>query len=166
MQRLLPLFFFIALCGLWSCSSNQTMDLNKQLAQLSVSWELVSNQIGDAPGYRSRFVITNQGKSTLDRTDWKLYYNQTNRKVKANSTQGPATVASIKGDFYSLTPSEAFSLSAGESISISWDLSDWGIKESDAPLGLYFVNEEDETAVQSIPVEDYTILPFDNRKDK
>lgn len=161
MQRLLSLLLFIALCGLWSCSSNKNMDLNEQLAQLSVSWELVSNQIGDAPGYRSRFIITNNGQSTLDRTDWTLYYNQTNRKVTANSTQGPATVASVKGDFYSLTPSETFSLAAGESISISWDLSDWGIKESDAPLGLYFVNEEDETAVQSIPVEDYTVLPFD-----
>ena len=134
------------------------MDLNEQLAQLSISWELVSNQIGDAPGYRSRFIITNNGTQTLDRTDWQLYYNQTNRKVKANSTQGPATVSLIKGDFFRLAPTAAFSLPAGESISISWDLSDWGIKESDAPLGLYFVNEEDET---SVPVEDYTVLPFD-----
>ena len=158
MQRLFIVFLILS-CS-FACTSEKEMNVGQQLAELSIQWQLVSNQIGEEASYRSRFTITNNSSKAFTNSNWSLYYNQTNRKVKPGSTQGPAVVELLRGDFYRLEPSADFSIPAGESIDISWDLDAWGIKESDAPLGLYFAYDEAEESAKIVKVSDYLVLPF------
>ncbi|MBX2876236.1 MAG: carbohydate-binding domain-containing protein [Saprospiraceae bacterium] len=158
MQRLL--FVLLILSCSFGCTPEKEMNLGQQLANLSIQWQLVSNQIGEESGYRSQFIITNNSSTALTDSGWSLYYNQTNRKVRPGTTQGPAEVELLKGDFYRLRPSSEFSIPAGESLKISWDLSDWAIKESDAPLGLYFAYDEAEGDTKIAKVSKYEVLPF------
>jgi len=158
MQRLFPVLLII--CGCLACTPEKEMNLGQQLAEVSVQWELISNQIGEEPGYRSQFTLINNGKKDLTSTDWSLYYNQTNRKIKPGSTQGPATVELLRGDFYRLRPSAELTIPAGGSLEISWDLSAWAIKEADSPKGLYFAFHEKGDTADFVPVAQYEILPF------
>lgn len=158
MQRLSIVLLIMS--GYLACTPGGEMNLEQQLASLQVQWQLISNQIGDAPGYRSQFILINTSAREFKSTDWSLYYNQTNRRVKSGSTQGPATVEWLRGDLYRLTPTAGFSIPAGDSLHITWDLSDWGIKKSDAPLGLYFAYHEGGETAEIVQVSEYEILPL------
>jgi hexosaminidase len=158
MQRLL--FFLMIVGSHLACTPEKEMSLEQQLANIKVQWRLVSNQIGDAPGYRSEFTLINTGDREFNSSDWSLYYNQTNRKVILGSTQGPAEVEWLRGDLYRLKPSAAFAILAGDSLRITWELSDWAIKEADAPMGLYFACKEQGDSAEIVKVTDYEILPF------
>lgn len=150
---------FILILTLFSINWSCTTDSKSASYDISISWELISNVLGDDVGCRAAFTIKNEGSSTLGNTGWTLYYNQTNRKILAS--KGAATVEQIKGDFYKLTPNEEFNLLPGESTTITYDLTAWLIKENDAPHGLYLAFENDEGEVISKQkIDNYTIEPF------
>ncbi len=74
------------------------------------------------------------------------------RPILENKTPQQGTLHHINGDWYKLVPVENFTLEPGKTIAIDY----WGteavIKESDRPLGLYFVfykeNGEEETIAE------------------
>ena len=144
---------FILILTNWRCTNDQAT------ANLSVTWELISNIIDDEKtGCRAAFTITNNGSEILGNSGWAIYYNQTNRSVK--SVEGNADIEQIIGDFYKISPKENFELKPGESTKITFDLSDWLIKESDAPHGIYLVKTDKKGKEIPAIIEDYKILPF------
>lgn len=158
MQRLF-LVLSILSCSL-ACTSEKEMNVGQQLDKLSIQWQILSNQIGEESGYRSQFTITNNNTKAFTATNWSLYYNQTNRKVRQGTSQGPAVVELLKGDFYRLTPSPEFTIPAGSSIEVTWDLDAWAIKEADAPVGLYFAYDDVGGDTKTFKVSKYEVLPF------
>lgn len=127
--------------------------------QLTVSWKVISNEYADQPGVKAQFTIENKSGFTLDENNWALFYNQTPREVR--NTEGNALITRISGDWYRLSPAGGFLLKPGEKAEIVYESEAWLIKESDAPLGLYFVFYGKDGAEKSIvAVSDYTLEPF------
>ncbi|MDV7396245.1 carbohydate-binding domain-containing protein, partial [Arthrospira platensis SPKY1] len=85
--------------------------------------------------HTATFLIINRGQTPLSGAGWALYWNQAPRPVQ--SSQGPAKVENINGDFYRLLPGADFSLAPGDTASVSYTSGGVLIKVSDAPLGLY-----------------------------
>lgn len=157
--------FFAILSGFlvliqWSCQPEATPQ--SDLANVAISWHLESNQIADSPRFRASFTLTNRGNAPIDGGDWSMYFSQTPREIVAGSVSGPAEIERINGDLYQLRPASGFTLTPGDSLTITYEGEAWLIKETDAPLGLYFVQENGSGEAQTIPVSRYTIWPFEN----
>lgn len=71
-----------------------------------------------------------------------------------------ARVEHINGDWYKLIPNENFLLEPGDSVSISYFGTEGVIKESDRPMGLYFVFYDDEGEERIAEVTDFHFVPF------
>lgn len=155
MRRNFQLLFLITLISLnWRCVNE------KSTADVSLEWELISNDIGENAGCRAAFTLTNSSSDVLGSSGWTIYFNQTNRKIQ--KVEGNATIEQIKGDFYRLSPSENFELQPGESTTITYELSAWLIKESDAPHGVYLVKtDESGNDISSVLIDNYSIKPFE-----
>jgi len=128
-------------------------------SDLAVSWKVISNEYADQPGVKAMFTVINNSRFTLNAANWALFYNQTPREVR--SVEGNVQITRLSGDWYKLSPAEGFKLSPGEKVEIVYEAEAWLIKESDAPLGPYFVfygKEGEEKAV--VAATDYTIEPF------
>ena len=48
---------------------------------LTIEWELISNQYAERPAVKARFLVTNNSPVTLSDDNWILYYNQSPRGV-------------------------------------------------------------------------------------
>ena len=131
--------------------------------QVKISWENISNFIADVPRFRVEFTIENNSDYTFKEQGWTLYFNQSPRKLIEGSVTGQASIENINGDFYRLSPSKGFLLNPGETVTISAEFEDWVIKETDAPLGIYFVfSDEEDNELARVPVVNYSIKPFEN----
>lgn len=155
--------FFLMLFLIFSnCQngSDQNIEIpNSQ--QINVSWENISNFIADVPRFRVTFTIENNSDYTFKDHGWSLYYNQSPRHLMEGSVTNHASIENINGDFYRLSPDTGFLLNPGETVSIAAEYEDWVIKETDAPLGVYFVFMDDVgSEVARVPVSNYTIKPF------
>ncbi len=127
--------------------------------QLVVSWKVISNEYAGQPGVKAQFTLENKSNFTLNASNWALFYNQTPREVQ--SVAGNAQIVRISGDWFKLVPAEGFILKPGDKAEIVYEASHWLIKESDAPLGPYFVfygKEGDEKAIMA--ATNYIIEPF------
>lgn len=144
----------------WQCAPNEVME-RSALEEVAVSWKLISNQVADEPRFQATFTLTNKSNTTLGGEDWSLYFNQTPRAIVAGSVTGPAEIERVNGDLYQLRPDSSFRLSPGDSLTITYEGDAWLIKETDAPLGLFFVKNKKEGEEQAIPVARYTIWPFE-----
>ncbi len=129
--------------------------------QIAVSWEVLSNTFSETPRVKAEFVLTNNGKTTLTDRNWELYWNQSPRNLIGTSSSKPVLVERISGDWYRLTPLENFSLLPGESVSIVYESEFWWIKESDSPMGLYWVFRNEHGVDLLAEVADYKLLPFE-----
>lgn len=134
-------------------------------ADLSVVWELISNDVAENPTFRAAFTLTNNGKDTLQDKNWAMYYSQTNRPIIEGSVKGPASIRQIKGDFYELKPKSGFALAPGASTTITFDGGAWLISKSDTPSHPYFVFS-DEAGKEGKPfmASHYEFRPFDEPK--
>ena len=127
--------------------------------QLAVSWKVISNELADQPAVRSVFTLQNNSSFTLNGSNWALFYNQTPREVIG--MEGNAQITRLSGDWYKMVPTEGFILKPGDKTEIVVESEAWLIKESDAPLGPYFVfygKDGGEKAI--VAASDYTIEPF------
>ncbi|RMG79030.1 MAG: beta-N-acetylhexosaminidase [Bacteroidetes bacterium] len=165
---------FIVFIGLlaataWRCTNSETTpaDISAPTppapkhgtADLAVTWELMSNLIDEQPACRAVFELKNTGKEALGSTGWAIYFNQTPRKIKR--VEGPANVEHLSGDLFRIAPKPGFSLAPGDSVRLTYDMSAWLIKESDAPTGLYLVLSDENGKEQApLVVSDYAIRPF------
>lgn len=150
-------FFFFVLC--FGCASfDKGLPSGKDLA---VRWELVTNFTDTPNVFEARFTIVNNSESDLQGKKWALFFNMAPRPIMENRSAQPATVQHINGDWYKLVPAENFSLSSGDTVHITY----WGteavIKDTDRPLGLYFVFYDEDGEDESIAeVSDYSFVPF------
>lgn len=126
-----------------------------------VTWELISNFTQTPEVFEARFELGNTGQQTLGDTGWGLYFNMAPRPIREHSMAQPATVEHINGDWYRLVPNPGFLLEPGESVEIRYLGVEAVIKESDAPLGLYFVFDSGRPESQRIErVVNYRIAAF------
>lgn len=127
--------------------------------EIFVSWEVMSNEFAENPGVRARFTLENRSKLTLNGTNWALFYNQSPREIVVQPEN--VTITRISGDWYKLAPNQDFVLKPGASVELVYEAQAWWIKESDAPLGPYFVyyNKQGEE-VSIVPVKQFELKPF------
>jgi len=127
--------------------------------EIKMSWELVSNDYAETPKAMAKFSIENNSRFSFNESNWALFFNQMSRTpLSAGNT---VEIEFISGDWYVMKPTENFSLKPGEVVEITTEHSEWLIKETDAPLGLYFVfYDKKGNETDTVPVTDYTILPF------
>ncbi|MDQ2656752.1 MAG: carbohydate-binding domain-containing protein, partial [Bacteroidota bacterium] len=128
---------------------------------IAVRWELVTNLTETPDVFEARFTLTNNSARELTGKNWALFFNMAPRPIQANKTPQAAVVRHINGDWYKLLPDESFSLPPGDSTTISYRGLEAVIKETDKPMGLYFVyynGKGEEEAI--VEVTDYRIAPF------
>ena len=131
--------------------------------QISVHWGLITNFAADDNTFEAVFTLKNHSKFSLSPSSWALFFNMAPRPILENKTPQPATVQHINGDWYKLTPNENFSLAPGDSVAIHYWGTEGVIKETDRPLGLYFVFYDKNGKEEKIAeVESYTFSPFTN----
>ena len=160
MKQLIGMAFLLAT---FAGCSQKNVKTNDILKEINLSWELESNLITEQPRFRARFIMVNNSNTRLDSGNWEMYYNQSPRTVDVIS--GNATINHISGDFYQLKPGKNFSLAPGDTTEIVYEGSAWLIKNTDAPLGVYFVVKDEEGNDSQTIATDLEILPF-NRPEQ
>lgn len=150
--------FFV--CSLDSCKSKE----ESKADDISVSWKLISNFIDSKDGFEAKFSLVNHGDSTLNEHNWALFFNMSPRPITPNALSQKAVVQHINGDWYKLVPEKGFSLAPGDSIEIHYTGTEGVIKETDAPMGLYFVYY-DQKGQESrvVEVTNFKVEPFMTR---
>ncbi len=141
--------------------SNPYQDADK----IAVSWELVSNFTDTPNVFEAQIALENRSGIKLSDKNWALFFNMAPRDISEPKASQAAYIEHINGDWYKLIPNPGFELMHGEKLEINY----WGhspvIKESDAPLGLYFVfYDESGDEAHIAPVQDYTIKPFEREE--
>jgi hexosaminidase len=138
-----------------ACSTNE--DHSSRIP--SVRWELVTNFTDTPEVFEARFLLVNHGDFALNDKNWTLFFNMAPRPIVANKSPQPAVVKHINGDWYKLVPEQGFTLAPGDSVIIKYWGTEGVIKETDRPLGLYFVFYEDGKE-RIAEVTDFAYAPF------
>ena len=139
----------------FSCQSPDTT------ADIAVEWEHVTNFTGEPNVFESKFTLTHKGGIDLNGKNWTLFFNINPRPMVSTPTPQPAIVEHINGDWYKMVPKTDFSLKEGESVEVVYRGTEAIIKETDGPLGLYFVfYDASGKEEQIVEVTDYTLHPF------
>jgi len=165
-MKKIVLFQFVVLCIILLAGCGQSGGISKEQAQkIGISWKLVSNFVEPEGSFEAKFTIKNGSDFAMDGTNWALFFNMSPRPIQSNKTPQPATVEHINGDWYKMAPAKDFKLNSGDSIVINYRGTDAVIKETDAPLGLYFVFYDKEGKEKDIvQVADYNIEPFTTKE--
>ncbi len=154
----------ICLALLAGCGKSGEMS-KEEAGKIGVSWKLVSNFIEPDGSFEAKFTIKNGSDFTLDGSNWALFFNMSPRPIQSNKTPQPAVVEHINGDWYKMVAAKDFKLSPGDSVTIHYTGTEGVIKETDAPLGLYFVFYDQEGKEKDIvQVADYVIEPFTTKE--
>jgi len=137
---------------------------NPSASELKVNWEVLENGVNNETNFKSRFVIYNLGKETLSNKNWNMYFNFA-RKVKKESITGNVDIVHQNGDFFKLSPLQNFNLKPQDSVVIDFISADWAINNSDAPAGLYYVqNNANSEELKPEIINNFVIRPFTNEK--
>ena len=131
MKRFSLIFFSVFL--IYGCSYPSEEKITGK-SELAVSWELISNFVGENDEFDARFYIKNNGKEDLNDKDWAIFFNMAPRPILPNKAPQPARVEHINGDWYKLIPESGFALAPGDSVEIRYSGTEGVIKETDAPL--------------------------------
>ncbi|MCC5927754.1 MAG: carbohydate-binding domain-containing protein [Cyclobacteriaceae bacterium] len=166
MFKMFRFFLFLSLVAiLSSCEKSETLNY-EAAADIHIAWELVSNFQDNPDAFEARFILENQSADfTLTNRKWTLFFNIAPRPIIDHTQPQPAFLTHINGDWYRMEPNENFSLKPGDRLEIYYMGTEAVIKETDAPLGLYFVFYDDEGNEDAIvEVNNYTILPFERKE--
>ena len=149
------IFIAITVTG---CSAGKVT--GEQLDTLSVQWELLGNYFCEDDSCSAAFTFYNRGNKELNGEGWKIYFNQ--YTVEPGTMLAPelGTVEYINGDFYCFCPNPGFSIAPGDSLVFEYSYDGILIKESDAPIGLYFVLNEGKKDEWIAPLSNYVLKPF------
>ena len=150
---ILMIFFF-------NCSGKNNQEKEKAM-NLKLTWGMISNYLEGESSCRAAFTIHNNSNEDLGNKGWAIFYSQSPRKI-TNHSASKANINQINGDWFSITPNESFSLQPGDQVTIQYDLSNYLIKETDAPLYPYLVLYDQDGNEKDISrIIDYSILQFD-----
>ncbi len=156
---LLTAWFLVVGCG---SSGKITQEEGEKI---KVSWKLLSNFTEPDGSFAARFTIRNGSNVTLDSGNWTMFFSMMPRPIHSNQAPEPATIEHINGDWYKMVPGKDFRLAPGDSVVINYKGTEGVIKETDAPLGLYFVFKDQDGKEGAIAeVKEYTIQPFTTRE--
>ncbi|RRN77422.1 beta-N-acetylhexosaminidase, partial [Pseudoxanthomonas sp. SGD-10] len=123
----------IILLHIAKLSLSQTFDATR----IQVSWEVLKTDYKDKPAIRAALTLTNQSKSPMPSSGWKIYLNY-GRQV--SDVTGNVTWDYINGDLNSIIPTNSFqTLLPGQSHRIEYTASGRAINFTDAPSGFYLV---------------------------
>lgn len=126
---------------------------------MQVSWQLISNHIGNGDSCTASFTFINTGARTIG-NNWTMYFNQ--QTVHPLTMRNPelGRVEHINGDFYRFVPGTAFSLGANDTLRFVYSYAGIIIKTSDAPNGVYITLHDsgDKDSIQL--VQHFTVVPF------
>ncbi|GGC07541.1 family 20 glycosylhydrolase [Dyadobacter sediminis] len=165
-MKKIVLFQLVVLSFILLAGCGQSGGISKEQAEkIGISWKLVSNFVEPAGSFEAKFTIRNGSDFTMDGSNWALFFNMSPRPIQTNKMPQPATVEHINGDWYKMVPAKDFKLNSGDSIVVNYKGTDAVIKETDAPLGLYFVFYDKEGKEKDIvQVADYSIEPFTTKE--
>lgn len=162
MKKHFALYFPISL--LFSCGYPSHEKITGK-SELAVSWEVISNFVGESDEFDARFYIKNKGKEGLTDKNWAIFFNMAPRPILPNKTPQTARVEHINGDWYKLVPESGFSLAPGDSVEIRYTGTEGVIKETDAPLGLYIAYYDSEGKEERLEqIGDATVIPFSKKE--
>ncbi|MEI7586491.1 family 20 glycosylhydrolase [Runella sp.] len=157
-------FLFLIIFVLNGCKSSETGSFD-QAAKVAVSWEVVSNFAAPPDVFEAKFYLKNNGNLTLGDSSWALFFNMAPRPLLPYSTPQPAQLEHINGDWYKMTPNKGFHLAPGDSVTVSYKGTEGIVKETDAPLGLYFVFYDKEgKESQIVQLAPCTVVPFTKKE--
>ncbi len=153
-MRKVLIISFVVLMFFSGCRENAPLP-----EEIKLSWEVVSNEYSEQPKAMTKFYFENNSRFTFSNKNWALYFNQMTRDPL--SADNNVEIQFISGDWYVMKPTGNFSLKPGQSVEITTEHSEWIIKETDAPLGPYLIlYDKNGNETDTIPITDYTILPF------
>lgn len=156
MNKYLACFIcFLVTFGFYGCGQEQSWE--KAVDQIHLEWELVSNFVGENDEFLAQFILNNQSAQSLDDEGWALFFNMSPRRILETEY---ADITHLNGDWYRLSPKPGFQLEPGETVAISYKGTEGVIKETDAPMGLYFVFYGDNDEESILPVTNWQVRPF------
>jgi len=160
MSKIYPVFIiFFTLFSVTGCKKDESW--KNQANKIHLSWELLSNFVNPNGLFEATFTFENNSDRDLKNSGWKLFFNMSPRPIMPYADQSVAEITHINGDWYSLTPGPDFHLAPGEQIRITYRGTEGVIKETDAPMGLYFVfYDDDGNELEVIPFDNFTVVPF------
>ncbi len=134
----------------------------EQLQMLSIEWELLNNHFGENDSCSAAFTFYNRGDKEIDGEGWQIYFSQYTLEPGSMLAPELGTVEYINGDFYRFIPGPGFSIAPGDSLLIKYIYHGILIKESDAPVGLYFVLNESKKDEWIAPLANFVLKPFED----
>lgn len=129
--------------------------------KIGVQWALITNFTEQKNVFEAKFTVTNGSDIDLTNNNWALFFNMAPRAIVPTTSPQPARVEHINGDWYKLVPDKTFLLRPGQTSEILYRGIEGVIKETDQPLGLYFVFYNSRGEEEKImEVSDYKPAPF------
>jgi hexosaminidase len=137
MRHFLIIVLIGFICTNASASITDVPDFNPH--DLSINWEAIQNDKPVSGQSLNALTITNNGKTSLPATGWKMYFNSA-RLITSVTPSGNARIDFVNGDLFSLTPTSTFQeLKPGASVRIEFVVEDLVINTTDGPEGFYLV---------------------------
>lgn len=165
MRKIFQINCLLIALVVWAGCQKSSDKEQAEPAGIRVSWELLTNFTDVKTGFDARFTLKNVSEITLNDKNWTMFFNMAPRPILDNKTPQPASIQHINGDWYKMVPNPGFSLKAGDSLVIQYSGTEGVIKETDAPLGLYFVfYDKDGKEERIAQVEDFTLVPFTRKE--
>jgi hexosaminidase len=150
--------FFIAVLLTFLCASVFAAAPTFNAKDLSVTWEVVKNDVPRPGQSLNAVTITNNGKSTLPASGWKFYFNCA-RTVLPVSPTGNVKIDFINGDLFCMTPTSTFTgLKPGQSVRIEFAEDDVVVNVTDGPEGFYIVWDNEPAKGYNLGA--FSIKPF------
>ena len=159
LRYLVSLSFCVLLMSYFAaCTSGERARDEKSIA---VHWELMTNLTDKENVFKAKFELKNNSTRALSENNWALFFNMAPRQILTSESPQSASLHHINGDWYKMTPNQSFSLKPNETVVILYNGVEGVIKETDRPLGLYFVFYDDAGNEQEVvEVTDYTWTSF------
>lgn len=153
-------FILLSLTFMFSCGHKEVQ--YPRPGDIAISWELITNFTETKGVFEAKFTLKNNSNFVLTNSNWALFFNIAPRPIVDTPQPQPGRVQHIDGDWYKLVPTNRFSLKPIEEVEILYRGKDEAvIKETDGPLGAYFVFYDDKGKEDKIlEIEDVVILPF------
>ncbi|PWT94935.1 MAG: beta-N-acetylhexosaminidase [Bacteroidetes bacterium] len=156
LKRILGIILVLSI-SIQLIGQSKKKSVNFDPKSLSISWEVITNSFNNQSKFQSAFVIKNNGKAAVPASGWKIYFNLA-RNVDAEPVTGGVNITHVNGDLFIMSPNSGFkSIAPNDSLRIEFVSADWVVNFTDAPLGLYWVWDND--ADKGIALENYSIKP-------